>query len=178
VGKEFPIIIKLQTQDFIEDGMKLEEGLKVAKIIAETGYEAIEASGGSGETLGTAKHTYPSVVVKKPEDENYFLPTVKKIKPFAKDSKLILMGGIKNPIVADKLLEHPAVDFISMSRPFIREPDLPNRWRSGDTSPAKCVSCNSCYMTMLSGPAYCVVEKRLKRKRLREQKKEGEKQKK
>ncbi|MBO6229379.1 MAG: hypothetical protein J6O50_02340 [Ruminiclostridium sp.] len=28
---------------------------------------------------------------------------------------------------------------------LIREPDLPKRWESGDTTPSKCVSCNGCY---------------------------------
>ena len=171
VGRDFPIIIKQQTQDFLEDGLMLDEGVKIAEVISKVGYEAIEPSGGSGEAFDSANISYPSLVVRKPEDENYFLPTVQKIKSISHNSKLILMGGIRNPLSADKLLEDDAVDFISMSRPLIREPNLPNRWKSGDITPVKCVSCNSCYMSMSSGPTYCVVERRLEKKRLRKEKK-------
>lgn len=34
---------------------------------------------------------------------------------------------------------------LSLSRPFIREPNLAKRWQDGDTSPSKCASCNKCY---------------------------------
>jgi len=61
-------------------------------------------------------------------------------------------------------------DLISMSRPLIHEPDLPNLWKSGDISPAHCISCNSCYKTMFNGEVYCVVRKRLENKKLQEEK--------
>ena len=53
------------------------------------------------------------------------------------------------------------IDFISMSKPLIHEPDLPNRWKSGDISPAHYISCNSCYKTTFNGEVYRVVRKRL-----------------
>jgi 2,4-dienoyl-CoA reductase-like NADH-dependent reductase (Old Yellow Enzyme family) len=35
-------------------------------------------------------------------------------------------------------------DFISMCRPFIREPDLVKRFREGKSVKATCNSCNKC----------------------------------
>ncbi len=32
-----------------------------------------------------------------------------------------------------------------MSRPYLRQPDLPNRWKSGDIEPALCISCSRCF---------------------------------
>ncbi|MBD3212847.1 MAG: NADH:flavin oxidoreductase [Candidatus Lokiarchaeota archaeon] len=169
VGKSFPIIIKLQTQDFVPNGLTLSEGKEITKILVDVGFDAIEPSGGIDETMIGTKNAYPSKVVKKKEDQNYFLPTALELKPLMKDSKLILMGGIKDPVSADQIIADGYADFISMSRPFIHEPDLVNRWKSGDTTPAKCVSCNSCYMTLLSGEVYCVVKKRLERRKKRKQ---------
>lgn len=163
VGKNFPILVKLQTQDFIPEGLALEEAKEIVKILVDAGFDAIEPSGGGAEAMGAGK-PYPSMIVKKPEDENYFLPTIKKLKPYMKNSALILMGGIKNPISAEEILKEKTADFIAMSRPLIYEPDLANRWKSGDHSPAKCKSCNSCYFVMMSNPLYCVVkQKRLRR---------------
>ncbi len=175
LGKNFPITIKLQTQDFFPGGLELNEGMEIAKILAEVGYDAIEPSGGGSETMIGKNDTYPSLRVKSPEDENYFLPAAKKLRPILKDCALMLMGGIKNPISAEKLLQEKVCDFISMCRPLIYEPDLPNRWMNGDTSPAKCISCNSCYMTMVKGPVYCVVRKKLEDKRKRKEKKDTQK---
>ena len=103
-------------------------------------------------------------MIKSSEGENYFLSTAKMIKPLINKTKLILVGGIKNPLSAEKILNDNQADFISMCRPLIYEPDLPNRWKNGDISPAKCTSCNSCLAVMRKGPVYCVTKKNLEKK--------------
>lgn len=165
LGKEFPIIIKLQVNDFISGGLSLEEGKKISKIIVETGFMAIEPSGGSAETLFGKGKRYPSLMIKKPEDENYFLPIVTELKPIIKKCSIFLMGGVRNPVTAEQFLRDKLIDFISMSRPLIYEPDLPNRWRNGDFSPPLCTNCNNCYLTISSGPVHCTVKKRRENKK-------------
>ncbi len=170
VSKSFPIIIKLQTQDFISNGLELSEGKEFAKIIVDAGFDAIEPSGGMAETQLENKNPYPSRLIKEKEDQNFFLPTALELKPIMKDTKLILMGGIRDPISASQLIKDGTADFISMSRPFIYEPHLINRWKEGDLSPAKCNSCNACYMTLYKGEVYCAVREKLERRKKREKK--------
>ncbi|MFX0040340.1 MAG: NADH:flavin oxidoreductase [Promethearchaeota archaeon] len=165
LGKKFPIMIKLQVEDFIPNGLELDEGLKYVKILSEVGFDAIEPSGGGSEAQILTNKSYPSLRIKSSEEENYFLPHAKEIKKYMEDSKLIVMGGIRNPIFAEKILQEKTADFISLSRPLIYEPDLPNRWYRGDLSPAKCISCNGCFMSMRMGPVYCVTRKRLEEKK-------------
>ena len=165
LGTQFPIIIKLQSQDFIPNGITETEGIDIVKIVANAGFNGIEPSGGGRESMEFMKNTSPSKIIKKPEEENYFLPFAKKVKLFMKECALILVGGIRNPISAENILKEGNADFISMSRPLIHEPDLPNRWRSGDLSPAKCISCNSCHFVMQSGPVYCVTKKNREEKK-------------
>lgn len=155
IGKNFPITIKLQTQDDVRRGLTLEEGKEIAKIVADTGYDAIEPSGGGSESMMRASGL-PSSIINSPKDENYFLPAVNKIRPLVNDCPVILMGGIRNPSSAEKILQEKAAEFISMSRPLIYEPDLSNRWKNGDTSPALCTSCNACYMSLLEGALNCL----------------------
>ena len=70
-------------------------------------------------------------------------------------------GGARPPQVAEKLVAEGYADYLSMSRPFIREPDLVKRWQSGDRSKAKCVSDNQCFGPGMAGEGiYCVVEKK------------------
>ena len=170
VGKKFPVIIKLQTKDFVSGGLEMKQGLEIAKVLVDKGFEPIEPSGGIGETQIGTKNAYPSRQIKSPEEENYFLPIVKELKPSMKNCKMILMGGIKNPISAENFLKAGITDFISLSRPLIYEPNLPNRWMNGDLKPAKCRSCNSCYVTIFTGPVYCVVRRRLEKRKQRKMK--------
>jgi 2,4-dienoyl-CoA reductase-like NADH-dependent reductase (Old Yellow Enzyme family) len=138
----------------------------------DAGYDAIEPSGGCGETLASAEGWgIPSKPVRKPDEENYFLPAVKAIKSIAPGRAVILMGGVRNPVSVDRILGDGFADFIAMSRPLICEPDLPNRWNGGDLSPAWCKSCNTCYKSLMEGPLECIVRQKRERKRLRLEKK-------
>lgn len=171
VGKEFPVMVKLQTIDGFPYGIDLKEAIKIAQILVDASYDAIEPSGGSGETMFAGKKITPSPTIKKPEDENYFLANAKTLKTIENCCPLILVGGIRNPLIAEKILQEKCADFISMSRPLIREPNLPNRWKIGDLKPAHCISCNACLGTLFIGCVHCVPKKRLERRRKREAKK-------
>ena len=164
LGNQFPIIIKLQSQDYMPKGISEEEAIKIAKIISNAGFDGIEPSGGGRESIEFMKNILPSKIIKKSEEENYFLPFAKKLKPFLRDCALILVGGIRNPIVAENIIKEGDADFISLCRPLIYEPNLPNRWKSGDITPAKCISCNSCLVEMERGPVYCVTKNNLETK--------------
>ncbi len=164
LGKKFPITVKLQTDDSVPGGLTLDTSSKIAEILAKTGFDAIEPSGGLYESQLFVKNPYPSKIIKSSEGENYFLPTAKVLKPLMKNTKLILVGGLKDPISILQILNENHADFISMCRPLIYEPDLPNRWKNGDISPAKCISCSSCLVIMRKGPVYCVTKKKLEKK--------------
>jgi 2,4-dienoyl-CoA reductase-like NADH-dependent reductase (Old Yellow Enzyme family) len=60
------------------------------------------------------------------------------------------------------ILNNSPVDFLSLSRPLISEPDLPNRWLSGSgPETTRCVSCNGCFLTINKGPVRCLAPKKL-----------------
>ena len=161
LGKSFPITIKLITQDFLGmgKGLTLEEGVNITKSLVEIGFDAIEPTSGRTNLRFTNNKSFPSVNFSSPEDENYFLPTAKALKPVMNDCSLILMGGIRNPLLADKFLDEKIAHFISMCRPFICEPDLPNRWKNGDLSLSLCTNCNACFETGTRKNVYCVLKK-------------------
>jgi 2,4-dienoyl-CoA reductase-like NADH-dependent reductase (Old Yellow Enzyme family) len=45
----------------------------------------------------------------------------------------------------EEVLASGDADFISLCRPFICEPDLPNRLRRGEQQEAACISANYCW---------------------------------
>lgn len=62
---------------------------------------------------------------------------------------LILVGGNRNPAALDAFVGEGIIDAISLCRPLICEPDLPNRWAGGNPE-LTCISCNSCIFDMYS----------------------------
>jgi 2,4-dienoyl-CoA reductase-like NADH-dependent reductase (Old Yellow Enzyme family) len=137
VGGDYPLLIKLGIQDFVRDGLTLDDGVEIVRHLADWGLDAVEISAGMGAT-STRKD------ILTPEDEAYFLPQARCARE-ATDLPLILVGGMRSLAVMESILEEGTADFISMSRPLIREPNLPNQWQEGRTEPAACISCNNCW---------------------------------
>jgi 2,4-dienoyl-CoA reductase-like NADH-dependent reductase (Old Yellow Enzyme family) len=77
----------------------------------------------------------------------------------------MLVGGLRTLEVAERLVKDGIADYIALCRPFIREPGLVNRWKSGDRRPAFCVSDSGCFKPGFEGKGVsCVVEARLQEK--------------
>ncbi len=138
VGPEYPILVKLNSRDFVKNGLSLEEAVQVGLMLEERGIDAIELSGG---LLNNPKALPDNI--KSEQDEAFFKDEAKIFKEKIK-IPLILVGGIRSYNVARQLIEQGIADYVSMSRPFICEPDLVNRWQSGNFSKAACISCNNC----------------------------------
>ncbi|MDD3654090.1 MAG: NADH:flavin oxidoreductase [Desulfotomaculaceae bacterium] len=146
VGEDYPVIIKLNGQDFIDNGLSIEDSLQAGEIMARAGIDAIELSGG----LISGPMVPSRVGIKNEEDEAYFQEQAREFKKRI-DIPLILVGGIRSFQVAERLVESGTADYISLCRPLIREPNLINRWESGDLRRALCMSDNRCFKTAFSG---------------------------
>ncbi|GBE13492.1 NADH oxidase [bacterium BMS3Abin13] len=162
VGQDFPILIKMNCGDFVENGLDIEESVQAAELFAGVGFDAIELSGG---LVGGGKLSPSRPGINSVDQEAYYKDHARKVKNEI-DVPLILVGGLRSFAVAEKLIVDGVADYISMSRPFIREPDLINRWQSGDLRKAECVSDNLCFNPGLEGKGiYCVTKEREEQKR-------------
>jgi len=170
VGKDFPIIVKLNVADFVgpnETQLRVDESKQYAKMMTDLGICAIETSGGIYETVMYGNLSTSRVKIKNPEDEAYFLNEAKIIKEEVGDCPVILVGGIRSLEVAEKVLNE-GIDFISLSRPLIREPDLLIKWRNGTSTKADCISCNRCLLDLSPKGVRCIVLEKLEKKRKRQ----------
>jgi len=162
VGPDFPVFIKINSEDFLPDGLTVEDMLAAAKILERAGIDGIEMSGG---TFLSGKN-YPSrqgePVPGQPEA--YYDAAARRYKENIK-IPLMLVGGIRSLEEAEKLVSDGITDYIALCRPFIREPGLVNRWKSGDRRPSLCVSDSGCFKPGFEGKGVsCVVEARLREK--------------
>jgi 2,4-dienoyl-CoA reductase-like NADH-dependent reductase (Old Yellow Enzyme family) len=158
VGPDYPTLIKMNSEDFVDGGLSVNDMLAAAVMLEKAGIDAIELSGGSAFS---PKYTSSRTSrIEREDDEVYYREAARRYKEKV-HVPLILVGGIRSYGVAEKLLADGIADYIALCRPLIREPGLINRWRSGDAGKATCVSDNGCFTPARAGRGlFCVVEQR------------------
>ncbi len=154
VGKDFPVFVKMSGYDGFPGGVGAKEVSQVASTLDAMGIDAIEVSAGTpeGAKKGGWDHIIPA-----PFKEGSLLKYALQIKEKV-HCPIISVEGWRTPLEINKALEK--IDAVSMSRPFIREPDLVNRWLSGDLSPALCISCNKCLDLVVESGLGCIFHNR------------------
>lgn len=146
VGEDYPVLIKIGVQDGFDGGLKFGEGKLAAQWLAKWGFDALEISSGlRGKGYETAEFR---TKINKVEREAYFRDWCKEIKSHV-NVPVMMVGGLRTFELMEEVVQRGEADFISLSRPFIREPGLVNAWRSGDRHRATCVSCNKCFEALL-----------------------------
>lgn len=176
VGEDYPVTIKMNADDKfpLPMGVRFPEAKDTARMLAALGIDAIELSCGlyeSGMTLirgpvpvrlalRTARElaqlpapvkwalsaTQPIADRLYPFRENYNLHYAAELKRLIPDTPLMTVGGVRDPRQMENIIASHQADFVSLARPFIREPNFPRRIAAGDLSPSKCVNCNICLM--------------------------------
>lgn len=123
--------MKLNCTDGIEQGLSFDHFRYVSKELAKLGINGIEVS-------GALQH--------KPKEEFCFKEYAEKIAE-ENDVPVILVGGNRNFDSMTSVLNETAIEYFSMCRPLISEPNLVNRFKSGDLSKAICISCYGCLVS-------------------------------
>ncbi len=180
VPEGMPILVKLNTNDYTpKEGITPDLAVKYAGWLAALKINGLETS------CGTANYSYMNMCRgdvptdeflqalpwwQKPMgrlmigrlegkydlEEGYNLEAARMIKPVLGDTPLFLVGGMRTVAHMEEVLENNDADFISMSRPFIREPFLVNKIKDGKMDRVSCVSCNRCLAAVPNDiPVYC-----------------------
>ena len=159
VGNAYPVLVKINSEDFADDGLTVTEMVEVARLLEQGGIDGIELSGGLPRDSRFAPIRSG---LQAPEQEVYYRDAGLRCKAGV-HVPVILVGGIRTRNVAEALITDGATDAIALSRSLIREPGLPNRWATGDRAPSGCTSCNLCRRPALFGNGLiCVADPRYK----------------
>jgi 2,4-dienoyl-CoA reductase-like NADH-dependent reductase (Old Yellow Enzyme family) len=143
VGADYPVFIKLGMLDGVEGGLSREEGVQIVAALSEMGLDAVEISGGVQALNSQANPKQP-----------YFRPLAKAARS-ATSLPILLVGGIRSLQEMDDVLTSGDADFVSICRPLICDPDLPNRLRQGLHERARCISGNRCWPNKLGEGIRC-----------------------
>ena len=137
LGSDFPIIVRLSVDELHPNGRTLEETLHFLPLLESCGVNAFDITAG---LMDPEHRTIPSIYV-EPGINKPYLEAVRKVVKVP----LINSGHLDNPEIAEEFLEKGIVDFISVSRGLIAEPDLPNKIKNGkENEIRKCLKCNYC----------------------------------
>lgn len=140
------VTIKINSSDFTAGGLTEESCICVCRLLDQAGIDSIEVSGNGTSVPGIKAHI----------NEGYFVPAAAKI---AKEVRcpVMVVGGFRSMDTMEHVLNRTDIELISLSRPLLREPDLPNRMKEDPNIVSKCVSCNACYSSQAHK---CIFRKR------------------
>ncbi|MCT4542215.1 MAG: NADH:flavin oxidoreductase [Vallitalea sp.] len=127
-GEAYPVFIKIDSNDLIETATYNDDLDYMMFQLEALGIEAVEFSGSDFAT-------------KKYSDHNYFLDRALEIKG-DRNIATMVVGGVRNFNDMETVLIS-GIDMVSLSRPFITEPDLITRLKKGQEK-SRCVSCSKC----------------------------------
>jgi len=148
-----PVMLKMNSDDFSDDGFTIEESAIVAKAIAAKGIDLIEVSGGGrgrrADLRERAKNSdYPDLD---------FGGHAVKIREATEPTPMGLVHGYTNLETMEKTIEADLTDMVSMSRPFIREPGLVKRLKAG-AKETTCIRCDACRANFGVAMMQCLLE--------------------
>lgn len=182
VGR-FPIIVKMNAYDHQPDGMRTMEAATIARMLEEEGCDAIEVSCGMAadgfSTIRVTEIPSPAILkfsykykdnpylVKKalplfaPMIVNRFEPIFNYNVCAAQTIKqnvqipVIVVGGIRTRADIEHIIGEQMADFVAMSRPFIIEPDIVDRFRNEHQAESECINCGYCLIAVENEVTRC-----------------------
>ena len=153
VGSDFPLLVKLNGSDNLGEGFDFDAAAAVAKMLDVAGVAAIEISSGTPASGGRT----PIRLAHESGNELAYNVVLARAIKMQVSCPVIAVGGIRSLHVMTGLLRTGQADYLSLCRPLIREPDLPNKLQSGISEISTCISCNGCLKTMLKGSFRCIL---------------------
>jgi 2,4-dienoyl-CoA reductase-like NADH-dependent reductase (Old Yellow Enzyme family) len=139
--KATPVLLKLNCDDFSKNGFTIDDSKAVASAMAKRGLDMLEISGnGVGkEKQFTSRASHDDSMFTNLPFAGYAAEIRKVVKPVP----MSLVNGFRERKTMEQAIEQGLSDLVSMSRPFIREPDLVHKLKHGQEE-VECIRCDAC----------------------------------
>lgn len=147
-GKDFPVIMRYSSKSFMKDfgigalpgeefqemGRDLEEGMVIAKMLQDAGYDALDADVGCYDSW---YWNHPPMYF----DGGMYLPFNRELKKHV-TIPVLTAGRMDDPKVACEAVSTNATDFVGLARPLLADADLVNKLYRGEEEDIRpCLSC-------------------------------------
>lgn len=138
VGADFPVAVKLNSDDFRKGGFSHDECLQVVQMLNGANVDLLEISGGTYEQpkqlgfTGRGKDARPQ---RESTREAYFLDYAAAICKIA-EMPLMVTGGFRTRAGMEAAISSGDCDVIGLGRPLCTHPDVPKKLLAGDMAQA------------------------------------------
>jgi len=151
VGEDFPISFKISAQEFVPNGLTVEESIEILKLLVDAGIDVVQVSAGNDAT--------PEWIAQPMFMEKACLAdSAGKIRKVLK-IPVMAVGRINDPLVAEKILEEGKADLVCIGRGLLADPELPKKAKEGRLEDIRtCIACNTCMESIFRrGRVECLV---------------------
>lgn len=157
VGKDFPIILCISADEFLEkagikeDGIGLPETIAILTQLIPFGLDAVSVSAGTLETQNCAWEP-----ISYPQGWRTYLPETVKRNIFV---PVIGTSVIREPAFAEQLLKRGAMDFVGVARGQVADPEWALKAEQGRANEIRrCISCLHCMQQLVeTGHSECAI---------------------
>lgn len=159
IGPDFPLSFKISAQEFVPDGLTVEESLEILKEIIPAGVDMVQVSAGNDAT--------PEWICQPMFMEKACLADSAGIVRKALQMPVMAVGRINDPQVADAIIAEEKADLICMGRGLLADPEMPKKAQEGRLEDIRiCIACNTCMESIFRrGRIECLVNPTLGREK-------------
>jgi 2,4-dienoyl-CoA reductase (NADPH2) len=154
VGKDYPILVRLAGNDFMEGGNTNQEAKVFASELEKAGVDLFNITGGWHETR------IPQLTMSVPHRAYVYL--AQGIKSVV-STPILASNRINDPHTGEEILRNGEADMVTMARALIADPCLPNKAKDGKCDLIyHCIACNQgCFDNVFQmKPVTCMVNPR------------------
>ena len=151
IGEDFPLSFKISAQEFVEDGLTVDESIHILKILANVGIDIVQVSAGNDAT--------PEWICQPMFMEKACLADSAEAIKKALDIPVMTVGRINDPLLADEIIRKGKADLVCMGRGLLADPEMPNKAKEGRLDDIRtCIACNTCMESIFrKGCVECLV---------------------
>jgi 2,4-dienoyl-CoA reductase-like NADH-dependent reductase (Old Yellow Enzyme family)/thioredoxin reductase len=159
VGPDFPISFKISAQEFVPDGLTVEESIEILKILVDAEIDVVQVSAGNDVT--------PEWISQPMFMEKACLADSAQQVKMALDIPVMAVGRINDPFIADEILVKEKADLVCIGRGLLADPEMPKKAREGRFDEIRtCIACNTCMQSIFKrGRIECLVNPMLGREK-------------
>ena len=159
VGADFPVCIRIDSEEFIKDGYTVDDSKLIALRLAQLGFGYISLSvGGKFEDAihkpGEVPYPYTGYSGDRAMPGNWYPPMVHahlaaEIRSFVRSKgyqvPIAVAGKISDPDDAESVIADGKADIVAIARGLLADPYWPNKVRAGQRDRiVQCDYCNYC----------------------------------
>lgn len=122
-GRDFPVIFRFAVRHGFDGGRELEESIKIARRLEESGVDALSVDEGCYDSTRGLQH--PSYA-----PPGCWIEAAQEVKKFVK-IPVIAAGALGHPELAESILQEGKADFIGLGRPLLADPEWPSKVKEG-----------------------------------------------